>query len=206
MDKLYWEHFYDEKAAGEDPTLFAKYFAEKYMSQGQCILELGCGNGRDSHYFAKRGLNVTGLDQCANEIARLRAQCCCERLRFVACDMIKFPQGQYHAIYSRFSLHAVPETTENMLLERITQAITKEGLLAIEVRSTKDELYGIGTPSGRNAFFTTHYRRFIDFQEIQTKLVSYNFELVEANEARGLAPYHNEDPVVIRIIARRAKS
>jgi cyclopropane fatty-acyl-phospholipid synthase-like methyltransferase len=201
VDKQYWEKFYSGMIAPVNPTPFARYFFEKYMTQGQCILDLGCGNGRDSVFFARHGLYVTGVDQCAQELARIQTNECEHRLSLVACDMSEFPQGKYHAIYSRFSLHAVSEATENILLAEISRSLAENGLLALEVRSTKDDLFGVGQPAGRNAFVTTHYRRFVDFHEIQEKIKALGFRIVEANESRGFAPYQNEDPVVIRVIA-----
>ncbi len=199
MDKEYWENFYRRMKAPVNPSPFARYFVDKYMSQGQRILDLGCGNGRDSIFFARHGLYVTGVDQCAQEIARIGANEYGHRLRLVACDMSEFPRNDYHAIYSRFSLHAVSEATENILLAELSRSLVENGLFALEVRSTKDDLFGVGQPAGRNAFVSTHYRRFIDFYEIQEKIKALGFRIVEANEARGFAPHQSEDPVVIRI-------
>ena len=40
---------------------------QKYIEIGGNLVELGCGNGRDSLYFAKHGVHVTGID--ASEVA-----------------------------------------------------------------------------------------------------------------------------------------
>ena len=51
-------------------------------------------------------------------------------------------------------------------------------------------------------FITTHYRRFIDPQVLKLKLrENYNIEYFE--ESQGFAKIANEDPLLIRIIAKR---
>ena len=42
------------------------------VQKGKSILELGCGNGRDSFYFAKNGLNVTAIDASNAVIEKLQ--------------------------------------------------------------------------------------------------------------------------------------
>ena len=42
------------------------------MEAGKELIELGCGNGRDSLFFAKNGINVTGIDASETAIDELR--------------------------------------------------------------------------------------------------------------------------------------
>ena len=48
-----------------------------------------------------------------------------------------------------------------------------------------------------------HYRRFIDFNELKSRLIDAGFEIEESLESNGLAIYKDDDPVVIRIIAKK---
>lgn len=41
----------------------------KYLPAGSQILDFGCGSGRDSRYFLKRGYYVTATDGCAEFVA-----------------------------------------------------------------------------------------------------------------------------------------
>ena len=40
--------------------------------RGGAVLELGCGNGRDSLFFLQNGLRVTGVDASDNAIRQLQ--------------------------------------------------------------------------------------------------------------------------------------
>ncbi|EEO25453.1 adenylyl-sulfate kinase [Helicobacter winghamensis] len=70
-DKGYWHQFYANHMQIGQESYFAK-FCMKYFKSGQSLIELGCGNGRDSLYFAKNGLDVLGVDQCDNVIEFLQ--------------------------------------------------------------------------------------------------------------------------------------
>ena len=50
MDKSYWNKYYSKKLGVQEPSSFAVYVL-KMMSDGDSILELGCGNGRDSFFL-----------------------------------------------------------------------------------------------------------------------------------------------------------
>ena len=63
----YWDEYYKKDAAPSFPSPFAEYVANK-LSTKQNILEIGCGNGRDSKYFSSKGHHVTGLDKSAEAI------------------------------------------------------------------------------------------------------------------------------------------
>src|SRR5437870_5367254 len=63
----FWDRVYqtDNSYFGEEPSDFALFCYYEYMKKErhvQKILELGCGQGRDSLFFASKGINVTALD------------------------------------------------------------------------------------------------------------------------------------------------
>ena len=57
-----------------------------------------------------------------------------------------------------------------------------------------------------NAFFyDNHYRRFIVLEELVAELEECGFLVEYAKDSKGFAPYGNEDPSVIRVVAGRNK-
>ena len=61
-DTPYWNEYYKSIASEElTPSKFAIDMA-KHMEKGKHLLDLGCGNGRDSLFFLHKGMNVTGID------------------------------------------------------------------------------------------------------------------------------------------------
>ena len=63
----HWDEYYKKDKAPSFPSPFALYVANKLSTQ-QDILEIGCGNGRDSKFFSSKGHHVTGLDRSGEAI------------------------------------------------------------------------------------------------------------------------------------------
>ena len=62
MNKSYWNKYYSKKLGLQEQTSFAIHVLSM-MSAGDAILELGCGNGRDSFFFAGHGIQVYALEE-----------------------------------------------------------------------------------------------------------------------------------------------
>ena len=56
------------------------------ISDDDCILDMACGRGRHAIYLNKKGLNVTGIDICTENINKARIFQN-ERLHFYVHDM-----------------------------------------------------------------------------------------------------------------------
>lgn len=205
-DVVYWNSYYKKNGCVEAPSLFAEFVGEKLV-KGRKMLELGCGNGRDSIFFAGKGINVTAIDASDIAIKRLQEECNSDNLRFVCDDFVCSPivfVEHYDYCYSRFSLHAINEKQEKEMINNVYNTLKEKGKFFIEVRSVKDELYGKGETVGRNAYkYNGHYRRFIVKEELEEQLKKSGFELEYSEEARDFAPYQDSNPPVIRIIAHK---
>ena len=202
----YWNQYYKNDVCSKQPSPFAQYVAT-LIEPGRRLVELGCGNGRDAVYLAAQGLKVTALDLSSVTIEHLREQnipnteFICED--FVNSDIHR-PNG-YDYAYSRFTMHSINKNQEQLLLQRVYASLRPGGKLFIEVRSVKDPLFGKGRQLEYNAFFyDNHYRRFIVLEELVAELEECGFLVEYAKDSKGFAPYGNEDPSVIRVVARRS--
>ena len=83
-DKKYWSEYYSNNQKPTDASSFAVFVQEK-LEKGKTLIELGCGNGRDSVYFAGHGVNVIAVDQVDDEIDYLNENYAGDNLCFV-CD------------------------------------------------------------------------------------------------------------------------
>lgn len=205
MDKEYWEKYYSIHRSPGNPSPFATEVVN-YLSKNDTLLELGCGNGRDAVFFAEQGIHVTGIDQASVEIDFLNSQYANENLRFVCDDFTKIVKlnGVFDSIYSRFTFHAISEAQEDHVLQWIKNNLKPGGLFFLEVRSVRDKLFEEGIPvnNEKNAKITTHYRRFSDFTIIKQKIVDLGFSIIYSIEGDNLAKHQNENPIIIRIIAK----
>ena len=189
----YWDEYYSNHRKPAAPSLFAQFVYKHYLTRGS-LLELGCGNGRDSLYFAQnKNLQITAVDLCGAQIKFLNAHYSNRNLNFQEADFtaLEGTNSSLAYIYSRFTMHSVSEEKENRALEWCYKTLADKGCLLIETRSIKDQLYNKGTkvPKEKHAFVTDHYRRFAEFETLQAKLKLLNFTLVYSEESSGFAPY-----------------
>ncbi|MDA0302807.1 MAG: class I SAM-dependent methyltransferase [Bacteroidetes bacterium] len=203
--KEYWESYYRQNPnpSGESP--FAR-FVSGFLNEGDSLYELGCGNGRDSVFFGKKGVRVHAFDQCEEELAYLTAQNSLSNVHFEAGDFTNLgPKSRVDFIYSRFTLHSVTEDKEIDTLRWSFDALNENGLVFIEIRSILDELYGQGEKVGKNEFVTSHYRRFVALNSFVSRIEEAGFSILYKLESKGLAPHGDDDPIVIRVVAKRAE-
>lgn len=201
----YWNQYYKNDVCSRQPSPFVQYVAT-LVEPGRRLIELGCGNGRDAAYLAGLGLQVVALDLSSVSIERLQAQNIANA-EFVCGDFVNSELHQpasYDYAYSRFTIHSINKNQEQMLLQRVFAALRPGGKLFIEVRSVHDALFGRGRQLEHNAFFyDNHYRRFIVLEELVAELKNCGFLVEYAKESAGFAPYGNDDPPVIRVVAAK---
>ena len=201
MDYKYWNEYYKKNIAPSEPSNFAKDIL-KYLESGKKLIELGCGNGRDAIFLS----NVVAIDQCESSINNLKSSVSSDNIEFVADDFIEtklLERESFDYVYSRFTLHSISEEQENKLINRVYEALKKDGLLLIEVRSVKDEIFGLGEEIARNTYvYNNHSRRFVVLDEL-VELKSIGFEIDFVDENNNYAIYKELNPIVIRIIARK---
>lgn len=209
-DKNYWNHYYENiRNDLVKPSSFAVY-VEKLLIPQAHILELGCGNGRDSMFFLSKGHNVVAVDgsdaaiDMLNDFTRNM-----ERALFVCDDFVKchsIYQLPFDCIYSRFTLHAITEEQEDELIDNVKEGLCEEGLFCIEARTIHDEIYGLGEKIGENEYiYNDHYRRFIDVERFESKLKKKGFEIITLEEKRGFSKTDDSDPVLMRCIVKMKK-
>ncbi len=204
MDKNYWVAYYENHQAPIAPSDFAVTLLEdNLIKPGAKLLELGCGNGRDSIYFAKNGVTVSAVDQAENAISRLQDSF--PYIHFTSGDFIHtklLEKVKFDYIYSRFTIHTITLDQESMLLKRVYQSLKDGGLFFIETRCIKDCIFGLGEKIGYNEFiYENHYRRFIVKEEMEKRLKQAGFRILLSEEKTGFAKYDKHDPVILRIIA-----
>ena len=82
------------------------------------------------------------------------------------------------------------------LLRGLAAAVAPGGRLAFEYRTLAD--------AALPKLHAPHFRRFIDHAALQAELRELGFAALEAVEGQGLSPVSGEDPMLGRIMARRA--
>lgn len=184
MNKKHWDNFYKRKKAPLEPTEFAK-FCLRFIPNGSSIVDLGCGNGRDTYFFSKQRkvLGAKGIDSSTNNKWTRKA-------RFENEDFKNELDFDYaEVIYSRFFIHSI----DTFSIMSLLKMMIKDQYFMSEFRVKGDE----------PKLFKDHKRNLVDSDWFLQLLVSNNFEIIYFEKGRGMAKYKNEDPLVIRVIAKK---
>ncbi|NVZ10747.1 class I SAM-dependent methyltransferase [Allochromatium humboldtianum] len=212
----FWREFYARHNLRHDPSPFALWCLQSQLTAKNCILELGCGNGRDSFAFMHHGLTLLAVDGCDLAIAdniehynqRIpQASGQFHALNFV--DLAKLielsPQAiaQTDTVYSRFVLHAIPEDIEDIVLDFCDRLLARGGRMLHEFRTIRDPLMEQGEILSPHERLTDHYRRFIDPEVFLGKLMQRGWKVIFFTESKGLAKLGDDDPVVARVVAEK---
>jgi hypothetical protein len=174
-----WEGFYKNGTLTKEPSPFAKWC--NFFAQD--IVEFGCGNGRDLMFFKENANRVVGIDPATPLDGK----------GIFKQDIFAFVQDHKKispadVAYCRFLFHAIDERDENMLLEWIN---SNARMFYAEMRSDK----GVAPQDG-------HERRLINADEFKAKLAMLGMKIIVFQEEKGLAPFGDEDPIVIRVVAQ----
>lgn len=214
-DTAYWNTYYQKKPPViDDASSFAREMLNFINTQSvdneedRYLLDLGCGNGRDSRFFADNGIHVVGID--ASDVAIEMLEHTYENdkyLEFMCDDFVTANvlfQREYDFCYSRFTMHAINKLQEKELLENVYRALKKNGLFMIEARTIHDQIFGLGKQVERNAYiYNDHYRRFIDPEELLQRVREIGFQVVFSQEGRGFSKTETEDPVLLRLVLKK---
>lgn len=208
----YWNGYYRSGGVPELPSQFALFVAGELASGAvqpvAAILDIGCGNGRDSVFFAQLGHAIGGLDRseqaiaaCTARLAAMPRNSPAKALFQAGCaesGAIEALAGAFEGpllVYSRFFFHAVDDGAEAEILGRVGKLLNQRGgALAVEFRTIHD--------SDGTRETGAHYRRYVDPAAYAARLADSGLQVSWQAQGRGMAKYRSDDAHVARILAR----
>jgi SAM-dependent methyltransferase len=201
----YWDEYYAARASTRRalPSQFATFVAGE-LDRPHRVIELGCGNGRDSIFFSSYGHDVTGVDGSDAAVAACTAlaaalgesatflQSTIDHPRLV--ERLSGSPGP-HLVYARFFVHAITDGEEEVFLDLASELTGPGDLLAVEYRTVRDQVGAKET--------ATHYRRFVMPSTFEARALQRGFEVAYAVEGFGFAKWRHDDAYVARALLRR---
>ena len=212
--KCHWSTFYSVIRT-TIPSPFAVSIAVE-LSEHVNIVDVGCGNGRDSVLFASLGHRVLGLDIAGEAINADRLLVQERRLTGLEFDEVDVgaPQALEHCladflreetafgskytqvvIYARFLLHAITIEEESVLLNSLSEHLPSGAHCYFEFRTDAD----VRTKKQ----FGEHYRRYINVERFVARATaSDRLFCTYSVQGCGLAKFGEEDPLIGRVYLR----
>ncbi len=128
------------------PTTEASFLAESWQSKAYSkFLDLGCGLGRHSIYFARRGFEVSAIDLSKSGISHLKSWAKEEQLEIQIehSDMLKLPFSDetFHCIMAYNVIYHTDTEGFIKSLKEITRVLKRNGELFITLNSKNSTSY-----------------------------------------------------------------
>lgn len=210
----YWDIYYKDIKKNFyklKPSSFAIFIKNKYLDKSINLLEIGCGNARDTFFFYNKVNSIIAVDSSLEAIKKNKeiARTNKFKIKFLNVNFEKINYNQFKKInfvYLRFFLHTITLKQENMLIVTFKKILEKNinTLFAFEFRTTKDELMRIGKKISKYERFTDHYRRFINVNQFVNKLKRNNFKVIYFRQGINLSKTKLENPYLCRLVFKNA--
>lgn len=211
LSSKYWNIYYKKKIFKTKSSNFANFVFKNFINiKNKNIIDVGCGNGRDSFFFAKKNMSVSAIDSSIeaikkntlyNNISKNKINFYCLTLE----ESFKYKfKNKFDYIYLRFFLHAIDKKNEKILFSFLKKNLKKNGLVFLEFRTINDDLFSKGKEMSKYERYTDHYRRFIDINILQQEIIKNNiFKIKYIQEKYGLSRTKTENPKLCRLILKK---
>ena len=144
-------NYYDENAVEfvcqtlsiDMHDLYELFINQLPQRDTQCILDVGCGSGRDANYFAKQGYEVTAIDASAELIQWARQHHMSSRITWVHLDFSSIEkqawENKFTGIWACASLLHVPFLELPFIINSLLDTFTDDGVMYVSFKYGKGE-------------------------------------------------------------------
>jgi SAM-dependent methyltransferase len=187
-----WNSAYNNNTSffGETPSQFALSCYDDYIKNKNVkkMLELGCGQGRDTLFFASKGIEMEALDYSPVGIERLKKLASEKNLSnirasvFDARNSLPFKDNKFDVVYSHmfFTMRFTWEELKSIIHE-VKRVLKNGGFHFFSVRNRNDRVYGKGTKIDENIYeYKTFQVRFFSREDVEK--LAESFKILEVRE------------------------
>ena len=196
----YWNKFYKNKKILNKlnfPSQFAVFSLSEKQNEST-VIEIGCGNGRDSFFFSKYFKNIYAFDKSDNAIKYNRNNYeKIKNLNFYRYDinehfefskLIKLKK----ILYARFFLHTLNNDEILKFINLSSMLVNKNEKVFLEYRVLEDK--------NNKKIFKNHLKNYLNPNKIAKLFKIHSFKLDYNVVGQGFAKYGAEDPFIARQI------
>ena len=116
-----------------------KFLFNDYLSAGEKVLDLGCGNARFYEFFKEKDIQYFGLDNSEKLIEIAQQKYPKADFRIGDALNLPFPNNYFDKIYSIAVLHQIPsKESRSQLLEEARRVLKPNGKLILTVWKLKN--------------------------------------------------------------------
>lgn len=109
----------------------------KYIAPGGRILDAGCGSGRDSLYFIKRGYEVVSFD-ASEQMVKLSSELTGQQTLLMKFEEVDF-KNEFDGIWACASLLHIPKSEIKGVMKKLNQGLKKNGIFYMSFKYGEGE-------------------------------------------------------------------
>lgn len=216
MDKTYWDGFYSTNCHGiKNQSTFAEFIYNNYIKQYNNtnvflrIADIGCGNGRDSKYFANKGNILHSVDQSnVNHVhENIKMNNNSDAVEYLNQYISK---SLVDIVYMRWFLHALPYDVGEQIFEGAVNNLKPNGLICIEVRSIEDKnLLNTSIYDDTDKSYKTSHKRWPYTKSRLLQLgrkYGCDVEILEQGKYSPNPDTETPDPLLIRAVFKKPQN
>jgi SAM-dependent methyltransferase len=150
------------------------------------ILDLGCGSGRDSIFFTKKGFEVAALDIFVDDVQQEKLKRF--GIKFFRKDIreINFKAESFDIIFAHLSLHYFDNKTTDKIFNNLYKILKPGGYVFVKCKSTADPYFGQGKKIADNYYEFGHKRHFFTTEYMIEKLKK--FKIIKIQKTNCIHP------------------
>jgi len=174
QDSDYWKNKWTNRGPEPASNFARRVFKIINNANFHSVLDVGCGHGRDSIYFFKKGLEVTATDISESGIKKLKKRE--GKINYLLSDLrdLDFPKNSFDVIYAHLSLHYFDDESTDRIFNNLYKILKKGGLIFVKCKSTDDVVFGKGEKVGENMYKYEHVRHFFTKEYMTEKLQKFD--------------------------------
>jgi ubiquinone/menaquinone biosynthesis C-methylase UbiE len=198
-ERKYWENKWTSSGKLPPNDFAKKTYAVIRNGNHRTLLNIGCGDGRDSLYFAAKGLRVSALDFSKSGIENLKSLHPDIKTYLADIRRMRFKKDSFDIIYAHLSLHYFNDKETSGIFRNLYCFLKKGGLIFVKCKSTDDVLYGKGMRIGPDMYRKGHPRHFFSKEYMTSKM--RKFKLLKLRKTSSV--YHTYKSSFIEAIATK---
>lgn len=196
VNRQYWDNFYKNDFCPTKQSAFSLFVAEeikKRTLKNIKIIDIACGNGRDTKFFSNfydtKGIDLSFIGD--------------NTFNYEKANMFEYDYSNFNVFYLRFVVHSMTEEELGELIDIFVKQKTQEDkYIFIETRSITGKADG----EKKETFYKSsigkeHYRMLYSKKYLDQKFKKH-FTVEYSSESNEYSIYNGEKPFCIRYILK----